>query len=227
MGGCWLAGDAWVLPPPLRMALLLPSAPRSSLAWWVLPAPALHPPEPPPCFYHCRWDVNSAVEWYLESGGVGHGTGLEAAQQAVPASPPGGHVSGLAGGHLARLCMGHSPVIPGAGAAHCWRGATVAAAAAVRPASNRCGMSNGSIWRPTVWPADYIEEPDDEPIIEEPPEGPLAARGFGPQGRPASRPLPAAARPRSTPIEASHQTGCAACILQFSCPPTILTLDPG
>ncbi|KAI7837176.1 hypothetical protein COHA_008969 [Chlorella ohadii] len=33
------------------------------------------------------WDVNSAVEWYLESGGVGHGIGADA-PQAVPASPP-------------------------------------------------------------------------------------------------------------------------------------------
>ncbi len=33
--------------------------------------------------------MNSAVEWYLESGGVGHGIGADA-PQAVPASPPGG-----------------------------------------------------------------------------------------------------------------------------------------
>lgn len=95
------------------------------------------------------------------------------------------------------------------------------------PSVNYCGVFNRSMWHPAFWPADYIEEPDDEPIIEEPPEGPPAARGFGPQGRPASRPLPAAARPRSTPIEASHQTGGAACFLHFSCPSTILTLDPG
>lgn len=117
----------------------------------MLPAPALHPPELPSSRYHCSWDVNSAVEWYLESGGVGHGTGVEAAQLAVPASPPGGHVFGL-GGHLARHCMGHSPVIPGAGAAHCWRGATVAAAAAVRPAliiaacsTDPCGIPHSGL----------------------------------------------------------------------------------
>lgn len=32
VGAGWLAGDAWVLPPPLRMALLLLSAPRPLLA---------------------------------------------------------------------------------------------------------------------------------------------------------------------------------------------------
>ncbi|PSC74230.1 acetolactate synthase [Micractinium conductrix] len=109
------------------------------------------------------WEVNSAVEWYLESGGVGHGAG-----------PAGEAAAGF----------GAAPEFDADAAFGGEAGFAVAAAS----------------------PPDYIEEPDDEVVVEEEPEaqrpGPAALRGAAAAGRrPASRPLPASARPRSSPIE--------------------------
>ncbi|KAL4436090.1 hypothetical protein ABPG77_005538 [Micractinium sp. CCAP 211/92] len=126
------------------------------------------------------WDVNSAVEWYLESGGVGHGI--------VGAAPPigGGGGGAGAGGGDDWGASGWEDVGADAGAAPAHGEAAADAAAA-----------------PMMRPADDMEELDDV-IVEDPQPAAAAAVGAGARsarGRVASRPMPAAARPRSNPID--------------------------
>lgn len=126
------------------------------------------------------WDVNSAVEWYLESGGVGHGAaGAALALGAGAGGGPG------AGGGDDWDAGGWEDVGAEAGAAPAYGGSAAAAAA-------------------PALPPDYIEEPDDV-IVEDPSDEqqPAAAGGAvrSMRGRAASRPMPASARPRSSPIE--------------------------
>lgn len=136
-------------------------------------------------FLQHGWDVNSAVEWYLESGGVGHGE--------VGVVPPvgGGNAGAGAGGGDDWGAGDWEDVAAEAGPAPAFGGSAAAAHAA--PAS----------------PPNHVEEADDvvveELAEEEPPAAAEAAvgRGRSMRGRAATRPLPAAARPRSSPIEVS------------------------
>lgn len=88
-GGCW---PVWGAGAAAAAAAALPAAAMPLLFQQCVlashNAAALHPEPPSSLLPVIRWDVNSAVEWFLESGGVGHGFGAEAAQ-AAPASPPG------------------------------------------------------------------------------------------------------------------------------------------
>lgn len=165
-----------------------------------LPADAVHlstccPSAALPSLQH-GWDVNSAVEWYLESGGVGHGV--------VGAAPPfggGGGGGAGAGGGDDWGAIGWEDVGADAGAAPAHGEAAADAAAA-----------------PIMRPPDDMEEVDDVIVEEDPQPAAAAAVGAGARsarGRVASRPMPAAARPRSNPIDVRQ--GCVGAFQNDGC----------